>query len=201
MDTNTTPQPGSHDDRAARHAGGADIGSAPRAAGLSPGSVLCERFEILRAMDSDGGGAYFLARDLDGIEAPVLVHLLPLDATRAAGAVADRLYDAFGRALLLEHPSIVPVHGLFQDRDAWFVTMDAVDARPLAPSPRSLTVQAAGEVLNDVGRAVIYAHRNGVYHGNLSPETVMVTANGACRVTGFAYLASAFALPAPAAAR
>jgi serine/threonine-protein kinase len=101
------------------------------------------------------------------------------------------------RAVVLDHPNILRVHGLTrQESGVARITEFAdgeslrrlLEVRPLIPAPFAALIAA------DVAMGVHYAHLAGnddgsaYVHGDLRPETVMVSFSGVCKVTGYGAL-------------
>jgi serine/threonine-protein kinase len=83
----------------------------------------------------------------------------------------------------LEHPAIVPVYDLGRDAEgAPFFTMKRVCGRTLAEvlaarsgrSEREWSTRRLLGALSTVALAIDYAHRQGVVHGDLKPQNVML---------------------------
>jgi eukaryotic-like serine/threonine-protein kinase len=130
------------------------------------------RYEILGHLGQGGMGTVYLARD----------HLLGREV--ALKAISAPWLDGSGDQLLreaqvlaaLEHPGIVPVHdvGRLEDGRA-FYTMRRVRGRRLD------RVRAEDPPLADLLRtfyrvceAVAYAHANGILHGDIKPQNIML---------------------------
>jgi serine/threonine-protein kinase len=89
---------------------------------------------------------------------------------------------------LLEHPGIVPVHGLVADEDGQpayamrFVEgetfKDAIDrfhrGEPATPSERRLAFRQLLDHFRNVCNAVAYAHSRGVLHRDLKPANILL---------------------------
>lgn len=161
---------------------------------IQPLTVLCERFQLRQCVERTAAGSLYLARDLSQDDEWVMLQLLG-DRKRRSPAFFKRLEAAFGQALMLEHTGIVRVHALYEDRDIRFVTMDAIVgealSRVLEHLPQPLSLRESGELLNDMGRALAYAHRQGVVHGCFGAPSILVTPSLDVRVTNFSYLAAA----------
>jgi serine/threonine-protein kinase len=110
---------------------------------------------------------------------------------------ADQLFEETKRAVELEHPNILRVHGM--------VLLAGLPARVTAyadgePLRRVLEVgqrlppALAALVLTDAAQGVHHAHLrrkedgSPFVHGDLRPETLMVRFDGVCQVTGYGAL-------------
>ena len=129
-------------------------------------------------------GAIYNAHDLNIHRAVAMkVMLSPERATR------DQIVRFVHEAQVtgqLEHPNIVPVHEISQDReDNLFYTMKLIDGRTLADiiqkiregDKETLAAFPFSHLLSVFMRAcdaVAYAHSRGVVHRDLKPENIMV---------------------------
>lgn len=130
------------------------------------------RYEILGHLGQGGMGTVYLARDhLLGRE----VALKAISAPWLDGS-GDQLRGEARVLAALEHPGIVPVHdvGRLEDGRA-FYTMRRVSGRRLDE------VRAEEPPLADLLRtfyrvceAVAYAHANGILHGDIKPQNIML---------------------------
>ena len=87
----------------------------------------------------------------------------------------------------LEHPQIVPVYDYWREPDsAYLVTrrFERGSLRDVAESG-ALTPEAAADVVSQVGAALAAAHRQGVAHGDLKPENVLIDADGHAYLADF----------------
>jgi serine/threonine-protein kinase len=79
----------------------------------------------------------------------------------------------------LDHPSLVPCHGLFEDlRLGWLgVSLDLVDGPSLAVASQlpEWTSYHAVLALRHVAELLAYVHSEGIVHRDLKPENVLLT--------------------------
>ena len=151
------------------------------------------RYRNLRPHAKGGLGAVFLAQDLE------------LGREVALKEIKDHYADNPGhraRFLLeaevtgcLEHPGIVPIYGLGQDRDGRpYYAMRFIDGENLGeairrhreahgkkdadPGARALSIRKLLAHFVDVCEAIAYAHSRGVIHRDLKPDNVMLGGYG-----------------------
>ena len=87
----------------------------------------------------------------------------------------------------LHHPGIVATHDCSQDRDSVYIVTDYLPgslARRM-DSGKSLTNRQAVKTAHQIGRALEYAHRHGILHGNVKPENILFSGNGSLKVSDF----------------
>ena len=110
---------------------------------------------------------------------------------------SDRLQDTARRRFLreaaitarLQHPGIVPIYGLGQDRDGPFYSMPFIEGRTLQeaidafhgdeslrrdPGRRALEIRGLLQQFIAVCNTMAYAHDQGVIHRDLKPSNIML---------------------------
>jgi serine/threonine protein kinase len=105
----------------------------------------------------------------------------------AAPAVLTRFHteaEAIGR---LQHSHVVQVYEVGEHDGRPFLVMEFADGgsldRKLAGTP--LRGQQAAELLEKLARPVHHAHGRGIVHRDLTPATVLLTADGTPKITDF----------------
>jgi eukaryotic-like serine/threonine-protein kinase len=90
----------------------------------------------------------------------------------------------------LQHPNIVTVYDLIEDRGEFFIVMEHVDGRPLdnllhsTQGHRLEPGQAIG-LFSQVLMALDYAHSEAVIHRDIKPSNILVTAGGKVKLMDF----------------
>jgi serine/threonine protein kinase len=142
------------------------------------GSLLANRYEVVRELGKGGMGVVYLCRDLATGERVALKRLrIPEDK------VAQRQEETFwfhqeARAVAsLEHPAIVRARDFGQLADGTpFLVMDVLPGRSVhewmytTKMPFSLIWSLVDQVL----AGLAHAHARGVIHGDLKPSNVML---------------------------
>lgn len=100
-----------------------------------------------------------------------------------------QLFDSEAQTLaLLVHPNIARVLSFIRHDDRLYLALEFVEGETLqAMLKRSGRIQPAVALsfFHQILRAVGFAHRIGVIHGDLKPSNIMVTNSGAVRVMDF----------------
>lgn len=131
------------------------------------------------------GAKAWLARDASDGRKPVLIKRIAANATGGKGRATE--------ALALLHPSVVRTRRWLQDGPALYVVRDVVRGRNLkqalagqGPSDTAPTPEVLRRLLLPVIEALEYAHGQGVSHGGVSPENVLLGEDGRVYVSDFA---------------
>ncbi|OJH37036.1 serine/threonine protein kinase [Cystobacter ferrugineus] len=159
------------------------------------------RYHSLGPLLSGEGSRAFLGLALEEgrTPRPVVLVWAPPDVARDA-ELSLQLQRETQRASALEHPNILRVHGLAQlepglARITEFANGESL-RRVLEVRPR-IPPAFAALIASDVALGLHYAHLAGnddgtpLVHGDVRPETVMVSFNGVCKVTGYGALSVA----------
>ncbi|WNG36869.1 protein kinase [Archangium violaceum] len=156
------------------------------------------RYEILGPLIPGEGSRPSLALALEDSAPPQPVVLVwaPADVVQDA-AMLSRLRRETERAVVFDHPNILRVHGLVTlDGRVARVTefADGESLRQVLEAGQRLPLPFAALIAADVAKGVHYAHVAGnddgtpLIHGDIRPETVMVSFNGVCKVSGYGAL-------------
>ncbi|MFE3599658.1 serine/threonine-protein kinase [Streptomyces sp. NPDC059142] len=100
---------------------------------------------------------------------------------------AKRLEKEAQLAARLHHANIVPVFDFVEEEACWIV-MEFVPSRSLAQVVTEdglLTPEAAGSVGCQIAAALAKSHAEGVVHGDVTPENILVTDDGVARLMDF----------------
>ena len=142
-------------------------------------------YEVLGPLGSGGMGEVYRARD-SRLGRDVALKVLPESFAQDRDRLAR--FEREARAVAgLNHPNIVVLHSIEEDRGIRFLTMELVEGQGLdqlvsrggLPLPRILDVGMA------LTEALIAAHERGVVHRDLKPANVMVTPQGRLKVLDF----------------
>ena len=161
---------------------GAASGSAP----IQPGSVLGERYEILKRLGEGGMGAVYKVRDRE------LERLVALKIIRPELAGNPEILRRFKQELILArqvtHKNVIRIFDLGMADGRKFITMDYVEGRDLKSvlvERGKLPPEEAVPIVQQVCRGLEAAHTEGVVHRDLKPQNIMVDADGRVWVMDF----------------
>ncbi len=150
-------------------------------------TAVAGRFSLVREIGRGGMGIVFLARDL-ALERFVAIKLLP-PALASDSEARDRFLREARTVAALSHPHIVPIHLVDASGDIVFFVMTYVDGETLGARVRRagpLPPTEAMRVVQEVAWALAHAHANGIVHGDVKPDNVLLdAASGRAMVTDF----------------
>jgi len=142
---------------------------------------------VIRAVIGEGGmGVVYRARDTV-LERDVALKSLSPVLMRNQSLVARFRQEA--RVLAgFSHPGIVQVHDLVEGAETIYMAMELVDGRDLhevieerGPLPQAEALALAAAAAD----ALAHAHEKGIVHRDLKPHNLLLTAEGAVKVTDF----------------
>ncbi|MBP7867248.1 MAG: serine/threonine protein kinase [Acidobacteria bacterium] len=130
-------------------------------------------YDLLEIVGQGGMGVVYEARQVS-IRRPVAVKILRPEAAADPHNRASFLSEAVVTGNL-DHPNIVPVHELAQDRDGrLFFVMKRICGTAWRSTLTARPLEENLDILFRVMDAVAFAHSRGVIHLDLKPENVML---------------------------
>ncbi len=148
---------------------------------FGPGTVLAGRFTLDDLLDDSDGARFWRATD-QTLARSVAVHVLAASDARASALLtAARTSALVSDGHFLRVLDAADEDGVVYVVNEWGsgVSLD----RMLVEGP--LPPRRAAWVVKEVAEAIATAHRNGIAHGRLLPENVMVTEAGSVKLIGF----------------
>ena len=148
---------------------------------IGPGTVLAGRYRLDDLLAESGGARFWRATDTV-LARSVAIHAVPSDHPRAEG-----LLDSARVSATVVDPHLLRVLDCDdEDGITWVVnewgdgiSLDLMLQRgPLSPS-------RAAWLAREVAEAIASGHAQGVAHGRLNPESVLVTHAGAVKLIGY----------------
>ena len=151
---------------------------------VSEGSVVDNRYRVLRRLGSGGMADVWLAEDthLQRQVALKILHRRFLQDQEFVGRFQREAEHAAG----LQHPNIVAVYDRGSDGDVNYIAMRYVEGPTLKELiDRGLSPDQAVALVRQVLEGARFAHRNGIVHRDLKPQNVIVDQEGKAVVTDF----------------
>lgn len=103
-------------------------------------------------------------------------------------AAIDAFYDDMERASRLSHDNIARIHDYGEDSGRLYYVMDWVDGESLRERLHrggSMLVSDACDILAQAAAALRHAHIQGITHGSIKAENIMIANNGRVKVADF----------------
>ncbi|QQM42306.1 serine/threonine-protein kinase [Streptomyces liliifuscus] len=147
------------------------------------GDRIADRYLLREPIGRGGMGVVWLAWD-ERLERRVAVKCARLDDDRATRRLMGEARNA-GR---LHHPNIVGVFDFVDEGATCWIIMEYVPSRSLAQMVTEsgpLTPEEAGSIGCQIAAALAKSHNEGVVHGDVTPENILVTDEGIARLTDF----------------
>jgi serine/threonine-protein kinase len=144
------------------------------------------KYEVLHELGHGAMGVVYRARD------PVIDRLVALKTITAGVADDPALLQRFFREVKaaggLHHPNIVVIYEVGTEGALLYIVMELVEGESLeqviarrSALPITLKLDYAVQVC----RALDYAHKRGIVHGDIRPGNVMVSKDGVVKVVDF----------------
>jgi serine/threonine protein kinase len=167
------------------------------------GSKLKDRFILVEELGKGGMGTVYKARDFRKVETHdnepyVAIKVLNKEFQERKISVIALQREA-KKAQKLAHPNIITVFDFDRDGDSVYMTMEYLEGRTLSSIIRRnrhkpIERKRALSIIEDMGRALAYAHKRGIVHSDLKPSNVFVTESNVVKVLDFG-IARASRLP------
>ncbi len=160
-----------------------------------------KRYQALGPLLAGEGSRAFIGLEIskDGRADPVVLVWVP-EGTEKDAALLARIRKETEHASQLDHPNIVRVHGFASLEEGFARVVEFADGeslRKLLENAHKLPAPYAAKIICDAALGVHYAHMAGnddgspLVHGDVRPETILLSFSGAVKVTGYGALAFA----------
>jgi len=157
--------------------------------------TLKNRFILDSVIAKGGMGIVYKARDLRKIEAmdndPYIAIKLLKPESKTLKKDFINLQRETRKTQMLSHPNIVNVHDFDRDGDIFMMTMEYLQGFPLSDKINSKETQGitnwneAYNIINGVGKALVYAHSKNIIHCDLKPANIFITHDNSVKVLDF----------------
>jgi serine/threonine-protein kinase len=145
------------------------------------------RYQCTALLGSGAMGRVYLARHVD-LHRNCALKILPPQLVKSDAAYVGRFADEGRAAAALNHPNIVTVHAIGEDRGYHFLEMEFVAGQSLRKlveddGPQD-PVRATSLTLR-IAEGLAAAHMADILHRDLKPDNVMLTHLGVPKITDF----------------
>ncbi len=142
-------------------------------------------FELIRRLGEGTMGVVYEAWQMS-LNRPVAIKMIR--AGLFAGESELRRFRIEAEAVAhLDHPRIVPIYGVWEDRNCHYFSMKLIPGGSAARWMPSYTedTRAAARLVAEIARAIQHAHDRGVLHRDLKPSNILLDDEGRPLVTDF----------------
>lgn len=150
------------------------------------GMLIADRYEILEKIGTGGMSDVYKAKD-HNLNRPVAVKVLKHEFSENANFVSKFRVEAQAAAVL-EHPNIVNVYDVGEERGTYYIVMELVDGITLKDyinKKSSLSAKEATTITLQVALGLEAAHHNGIIHRDIKPHNIIISKEGKVKVTDF----------------
>jgi len=161
---------------------------------IKAGTVLKDRFLLLKEIGKGGLSTVYKARDLVAAKAGLADANVAIKIMRAARTVDPDVIALMHREARrlrdLVHPNIVRVYDMDRQDDIHFMVMELLEGQTLAQllrksSGQSLPAAKLRRLIRDLASALEHAHATSIIHADLKPGNVFVQNNGIAKLIDF----------------
>jgi serine/threonine protein kinase len=155
-------------------------------AGLAPGRVVAERYEIVRPLGKGGMGMVFEARDTV-LDETVALKVLRTDVV-STPELARRFRQEIKLARKVRHKNVCGIHEYGEDGALHFIAMDLVDGTDLRQQVQRrgpLPPRQACEVALQIAQGLEAIHDEGIVHRDMKTANIMIDRSGSVRLMDF----------------
>lgn len=153
---------------------------------LQQGSILANRYQILRQLGAGGMGTVYKARDLE------VDRMVALKVIRPELAGNSDTLSRFKQELILArkvtHKNVIRIFDLGRDSGLRYITMEYIegqDLRSFVKKKGKLTREETVDIMQQVCLALEAAHAEKVVHRDLKPQNIMLDKEGKVYVMDF----------------
>lgn len=152
-------------------------------------------YEVLEKLGQGGMGIVFKARDTH-LDRFVALKVLPQERVNDPHRKLRFVKEAKA-ASALNHPNIVTVHDIAQEKGLDFIVMEYVAGKTLLDliPPEGLASDQVLKYAVQIGDAIARAHGAGIVHRDLKPSNIMLDEHGLVKVLDFGLVKLTEALP------
>jgi len=148
--------------------------------------TIADRYQVTGRLGSGGMGEVYRAQD-SVLGRTVALKVLPVELARQPGFIT-RFQREAQSAARVNHPNVVQVYDWGESEDTYYMVMEYVrgkNLRQILGENGRLEPRQACEVISQVLGALAAAHDQGLVHRDVKPENVLVSTDGAVKVTDF----------------
>ncbi|MCI2284342.1 serine/threonine protein kinase [Colwellia sp. MSW7] len=158
------------------------------------GKCLKDRYLIESLIGSGGMSDIYRAKDLHlesaGINEPYVAIKVLLQQFSSIPEAKQILIKEAKKTQQLSHPNIIRVYDVDSHDNFHFIIMEWLDGETLdqvikRSKPMGLPFKGANNLIQQIGAALIYAHKMGIVHTDLKPSNIILTRQGNIKIFDF----------------
>lgn len=163
-------------------------------ANLTAGSVIKERFKLLKLLGEGGMGRVFLAEDQIKVEAkstePNIAIKVLTDEFKSHPTSFMALQREVEKSQQIAHPNIITAFDFDRDHDLIYMTMEFLEGQDLDDYIRDhkfsgVEPKLAASIILQLASGLAHAHKKGLIHSDLKPANVFLTADNTVKILDF----------------
>lgn len=155
---------------------------------LEPGTILSNKYQVLKLVDKGGMGYVYQAREVDfNVDRTVALKVLPTQFTQDEKSLR-RFEEEIKIAAKMDHPSIVPIYYVGQEGSMLYFVMKYL----AGPTIKKRLDQEGGfkekEIRStalSISDALSYIHQQNTFHRDIKPSNIMFDSSGHPILTDF----------------
>ena len=142
-------------------------------------------YEIQSPLGAGGMGEVYRARDTR-LNRDVAIKILPASFSADPDRL-QRFAQESRAAAALNHPNILSIFDIGEDRSAPYVVSELLEGETLRDRLRNgaLTSRKAIDYTQQIARGLAAAHEKGIVHRDLKPENLFITNDGRAKILDF----------------
>ncbi len=149
--------------------------------------ILSKRYKLIQELGRGGMGVVIKAQDI------LLGRVVAIKIMSPGGASDPKHIDSFIReartSASLNHPNIVTVYDVGEDKGAFFIVMEFVDGmvlkKFLGDYPAGMPVQLSIFIAVQMLKGLAFAHEKGIIHRDIKPSNIMWTPKRVAKLMDF----------------
>jgi serine/threonine protein kinase/dipeptidyl aminopeptidase/acylaminoacyl peptidase len=142
-------------------------------------------YEIQSPLGAGGMGEVYRARD-SRLNREVAIKILPASFSADPDRL-QRFAQECRAAAALNHPNILAIHDIGEDRGAPYIVSELLEGQTLRDRMRNgaLPSRKVIDWAQQIARGLAAAHEKGIVHRDLKPENIFVTESGHVKILDF----------------
>ena len=153
---------------------------------LTPGTLLGERYEIIKKIGAGGMSIVYKAKD-NRLQRYVAIKELREEFVQDEEFVVKFRKEALSAASL-SHPNIVGIYDVGSDKEVHYIVMEYIEGKTLkeviatdGPFDSKTVLELGVQMVS----ALKHAHQKKIIHRDIKPQNILLTNDGVLKVTDF----------------